>query len=113
MPRKAVIPRTAFKKGDKSIAGPGRPKGLVNKSTSNAREAIARFVDGNADKLQEWLDKIAQEQGPMAAAKLFIDLIEYHVPKLARTEHINADDKPFTIDITVSPSEAYARSIKP
>lgn len=111
MPRRAVISPTAFKKGKNP--GPGRPPGRANTSTLNAREAIARFVDGNAGKLQEWLDKIAEEQGPMAAARLFIDLIEYHVPKLARTEHINADDKPFIIDVTVSPSEAYARSIKP
>lgn len=111
MPRRAVVSPTAFKKGKNP--GPGRPKGRANTSTLNAREAIARFVDGNAYRLQEWLDQVAEEQGALAAVKLFIDVIEYHVPKLARTEFANTNDKPFTIDITVSPSEAYARSIKP
>lgn len=61
---------------------------MVNKSTANARKAIARFVDGNADRLQEWLDAIATDpkQGPAAAFKCFADVLEYHVPKLARTE---------------------------
>jgi hypothetical protein len=67
-------------------AGPGRPKGLGNKSTGRAREAIARFVDGNAERLEGWLDEIAEQDGPMAAFKCFADVLEYHVPKLARTE---------------------------
>ena len=106
-------PRSAFKKGDKSTAGPGRPRGRQNKSTRRAREAIGRFVDANANRLQGWLDEIAKKDGPLAAAKLFIDLVEYHVPKLARTEIANADEKPFAIDTTISPAEAYARAISP
>ena len=73
-----------FKKGQKG--GPGRPKGLPNKSTQVAREAIAAFVDGNADRLQGWLDDIAKEKGSQAAFDCFTALLEYHVPKLARTE---------------------------
>jgi hypothetical protein len=84
---------------------------MVNKATSNAREAIARFVDGNADKLQSWLDQIAEEQGPMAAAKLFIDLIEYHVPKLARTEVANADDKPFQTEDVNAIRDVFSRRV--
>ena len=75
-------------------AGPGRPKGLGNKSTGRAREAIARFVDGNAERLEGWLDEIAENDGPMAAFKCFADVLEYHVPKLARTELTGADQGP-------------------
>ena len=75
-------------------AGPGRPKGLGNKSTGRAREAIARFVDGNAERLEGWLDEIAEQDGPMAAFKCFADVLEYHVPKLARTELTGADQGP-------------------
>ena len=82
----------AFKKGQKG--GPGRPKGLPNKTTAQAREAIARFVDGNADRLQGWLDQIAEEKGPQAAFDCFSSLLEYHVPKLARHEHTGQDGKP-------------------
>ena len=34
-------------------AGKGWPKGAQNKSTTLAREAIARFVDDNAHKLEQ------------------------------------------------------------
>lgn len=63
----------------------GRPVGAVNKSTAMAREAIAAFVDGNADRLTGWLDQIA-EDNPKAAFDCFMSVVEYHIPKLARTE---------------------------
>jgi hypothetical protein len=88
-----------FKKGEKR-PGAGRPKGLPNKTTVLAREAISRFVDGNADRLQGWLDEIAADQGPAAAFKCFSDLLEYHVPKLARTEVTGADGGPQELKIT-------------
>ena len=37
----------------------GRQAGTPNKATSAAREAIAQFVDGNAHRLTEWLDRVA------------------------------------------------------
>jgi hypothetical protein len=80
---------TQFKKGNI-----GRPKGQQNKTTLAAREAIARFVDGNAERLQEWLDEVHDRDGPLAAIKCFSDLIEYHVPKLARTEITGKDEGP-------------------
>lgn len=72
----------------------GRQAGTPNKSTQAAREAIARFVDGNSDKLQEWLDQIAAEKGPQAAFECFASMLEYHVPKLARTETTGKDGGP-------------------
>lgn len=69
----------------------GRQAGTPNKATQNAREAIARFVDGNSEKLQGWLDKIEKEDGPQAAFRCVMDLLEYHVPKLARTEITGKD----------------------
>jgi hypothetical protein len=64
----------------------GSRKGRPNKATANAREAIARFVDGNAERLNDWLQEIYDRDGPKAAFLCFTDLIEYHVPKLARHE---------------------------
>ena len=90
-----------FKKGQKSTAGPGRPKGLPNKLTVQAREAIALFVDNNAPRLAEWLNAVAEgdpvndvKPNPAKAFELFQSVIEYHVPKLARTEHTGADEGP-------------------
>lgn len=84
--------------------GAGRPSGVPNKATAEARNAIASFVDGNAHRLQQWLDEIANgvpaldEKGkvipgrfsvrpdPVKAFELFQSVIEYHVPKLARSD---------------------------
>jgi hypothetical protein len=77
----------------------GRSVGTPNKSTALAREAIAKFVDGNSHKLQEWLDDIATNEklGPKVAFDCFMQVAEYHVPKLARTEHIGDEDQPVKI----------------
>lgn len=66
--------------------GKGRAKGVPNKATKNAREAIALLVDKNTERLEGWLDQIAKEDGPKAAFQCLMDVMEYHVPKLARTE---------------------------
>ncbi len=68
----------------------GRKKGVPNRATAEAREAIARFVDKNSGRLQEWLDKVA-EKDPDRAFTLFQSVIEYHVPKLARQEITGKD----------------------
>jgi len=87
------------KSGDKrleNLSRNGRPKGVPNKSTALAREAIAKFVDGNSEKLQEWLDAIANDEkhGPLEAFKCFMQVTEYHVPKLARQELVGDADQP-------------------
>lgn len=90
----------------------GSRKGKPNRIKRDAREAIARFVDGNAHKLQRWLNTISDglrepdlpgppdENGnptvipgkwiippnPEKAFVLFQSVIEYHVPKLSRRE---------------------------
>lgn len=70
----------------------GKPKGAANKATTLAREAIALFVDRNTERLQGWLDDIAAED-PQAAFDSFMKVVEYHVPKLQRTEHTGKDGK--------------------
>jgi hypothetical protein len=74
----------------------GRVAGVPNKSTALAREAIAKFVDGNSHKLQEWLDDIATNEklGPKVAFDCFMQVAEYHVPKLARVEQVGDVEKP-------------------
>lgn len=65
--------------------GAGRPKGVPNKATTQAREAIAMFVEGNVDRLNGWLDDIAADS-PRDAFDRFMSVVEYHIPKLARTD---------------------------
>jgi len=80
----------------------GRKAGTPNKATQEARQAISEFVDGNAHRLTEWLDRVADgvrgvdpETGeeffvvapnPAKAFDMFQSVVEYHVPKLARME---------------------------
>lgn len=87
-----------------STSGQGRKKGVPNKATMAAREAIGKFVDGNAHRLQTWLDRIA-ENDPEKAFSLFQSVIEYHVPKLARTEHTGKDGDAIRV-ISLPPGSA-------
>ena len=81
--------------------GPGRPPGLANKTTVAAREAIARLVDGFAPRLADWLEEIYRKDGPTVAFKCVMDVVEYHIPKLARME-VNAGEKGTVIFIGAS-----------
>lgn len=78
----------------------GRPKGIANKATQDARAAIATFVEGNVDRLNRLLeaiekgtpdpkdpDKWLNVPNPQGAFNCLMSVVEYHVPKLARTEH--------------------------
>jgi hypothetical protein len=85
----------------------GRVAGTPNKTTQQAREAIALFVDGNAHRLTEWLDEVANgipeadiKPNPAKAFELFQSVVEYHVPKLARTEITGADEGPIEMVVT-------------
>jgi hypothetical protein len=89
----------------KNIKGAGRPAGVPNKSTTMAREAIARFVDGNAHKMQKWLEQVADGvkndedkyvvlPNPEKAFGMLQTVMEYHIPKLARVEQVGDTDKP-------------------
>ena len=77
-----------------------RPKGTPNKATAEAREAIARLVDGNARRLELWLDEIYENKGAEAAWRCMMDVIEYHVPKLSRQEHTGKDDGPIKLEVS-------------
>jgi len=65
--------------------GAGRPKGSPNKATKDVREAITLLAENNVHKLEEWIAQVAQKD-PAKAADIFLRTIEYHIPKLARTE---------------------------
>lgn len=79
-------------------AGKGRPKGSLNSTTRDVREAIAVFAQENVHKLQQWLDAVAEDD-PARAADLYIRVIEYHVPKLARSEMSGPDGGPIPLPL--------------
>lgn len=90
-----------MKKKDQFAPGnPGKPKGTKNKASTRAKEKIAEFVDGNSECLSKWLQEVYEQDGPRAAFGCFLDLIEYHVPKLARNELTGADEGPVELVIS-------------
>ena len=75
-----------FKKGEPRPERAGRAKGVPNKATARAQEAIGLFVEANISKFSKWLDEIYEADGPKAAFGCVESVIEYHIPKLARNE---------------------------
>ena len=112
--------------------GAGRPAGSPNKATTEARQAIASFVDGNAHRLTGWLDKVAEgvqvevldkdnnvvgheyvvPPNPAKAFDMFQSVVEYHIPKLARQEHVGDDNKPLVMEHNVNVFGELLKSIK-
>lgn len=95
-----------FEKGREKTGG--RTAGAANKATNEARQAIAMFVDNNASKLESWLATVAEgdpehdiKPNPAKAFELFQSVVEYHIPKLARTELAGDPNKPLSLQINV------------
>jgi len=63
----------------------GRKAGVGNKTTVDVRNAIALIAQDNAGNFARWLNEVASED-PGKAADLYLKAIEYHIPKLARSE---------------------------
>ena len=80
-------------------AGLGRPKGAPNKSTAAVREAIAKMAELNAPRFSNWLDQVAAKS-PEKACDIYLRAIEYHLPKLARTEVTGTDGQPVALQVT-------------
>jgi hypothetical protein len=80
-------------------AGMGRAKGVPNKSTAAVREAIAKMAELNAPRFALWLDEVAQKS-PEKACDIYLRAIEYHIPKLARTEVTGQDGQPVALQVT-------------
>ena len=91
--------------------GGGRPKGSPNKATGHAREAIAAFVEGNVERLNGWLDKIAEES-PEKAFRCVMDVCEYHIPKLARQEISGLNGGAIEHKVTTSDKDVIQRYLK-
>ena len=96
MSSKVENPRKGKPKGSPKTGG--RQAGTPNKATGVARLAFANFVDNNADRLQTWLDDIAtnDKHGPKVAFDCLMQVAEFHVPKLARTEVVGDATAPIT-----------------
>lgn len=97
----------------------GRKKGTSNKDVRDVREAIARVLQDNAENFGKWLSKVAEGQkgtyidgngkvkehyivkpDPGKACDIAMNMAEYHIPKLARTELTGANGGPVIVQST-------------
>ena len=84
----------------------GRVAGTPNKVTQEAREAVKALLDANLPYLQTWLqttaDGVFDDQSgkwivlpnPGKACDIVQNMVEYAVPKLARTEVVGDEKAP-------------------
>ena len=71
-----------FEKGNKLG---GRMPGALNRSSEEAKLAVARIANQGLDAFREDIEKIRKEN-PIEAAKLYLRLLEYIVPKKSAIE---------------------------
>jgi hypothetical protein len=71
-----------FEKGNKLG---GRKPGALNRSSEEAKLAVARIANQGLDAFREDIDRIRKEN-PIEAAKLYLRLLEYIVPKKSAIE---------------------------
>ena len=76
-------------KGKKT--GGGSRAGVPNKATQDVRAAIAAFASANVGQMSVWLASI---DDPAKKLDLYLKAIEYHIPKLARSEVSGPDGGP-------------------
>ena len=74
----------------------GRPKGSPNKATADVRAAIAAFASANVENMSTWLNEI---EDPAKKMDLYLKALEYHIPKLGRTELTGKDGAKISINI--------------
>ena len=63
----------------------GRPVGALNRSTEQMKLTLARAANKTLDTISEDLEKIRKDN-PEKAIQLALQLMEYVMPKLSRTE---------------------------
>lgn len=84
----------------------GRVAGTPNKATKEAREAVQAILDSNLPFIQSWIQSTAEgifddqsgkwivPPNPAKACDIVQNMVEYAVPKLARTEVVGDEQKP-------------------
>ena len=87
----------------------GRKAGVPNKVTADVRAAIAVFAAANVESMQQWIATVAEgdprrdiKADPGKALDLYLRALEYHIPKLARSEITGKDGGNLTLTVSVA-----------
>ena len=78
-----------FQKGHKKVGG--IKKGDQHKVTKDIKEAYKMLLEMNLVNLTDWMQSVANKD-PERAIKIMIELSEYVIPKLQRTEVKNENE---------------------
>ncbi len=92
--------RTSFKKGEAK----GKPKGALNHTTRDIKEAYRLLIENNLDNMTIWIERIA-EKDPARAMNIILSLSEFVIPKLARNTTYLTSDPDQDIYAEMSPEE--------
>ena len=79
----------------------GRGRGTPNRTTTDVREAIAKLAGDLGPSLQTWITTVAADD-PARAAEIFLRAIEYHIPKLQRSEITGRDGERLTLILSAA-----------
>jgi hypothetical protein len=91
---------------EKNLNRAGRKPGVPNKVTQEAREVVKAILDSNLPYIQSWIYSTAEgikddqtgkyivQPNPAKACEIVQNLVEYSVPKLARTEVVGDEKAP-------------------
>jgi len=77
-------------RGPEDQRSKGRPVGSKNKATQAIRIAYQKLTEENLENMSIWLAQVAAEN-PEKAMQLMLQLSEFIIPKLARTELTNSE----------------------
>ena len=84
-----------FEKG-KSGNEKGRPKGSGNKDLEPIRKAFKDFVEGNLEQVQKDYNDLDSAKDRLY---FILNIAEYCIPKLQRTELTGEDGNPISVQI--------------
>ena len=88
-----------FVKGEARAKGAGRKKGTPNKLTADVRTTIALIAERKILEVEGWLERV-QKRDPDRAIDLYLKMIEFHVPKLQRTEVTGLDGAALSVELS-------------